>query len=149
MKKDVENTAIRLVLLVWVAIAVLVPVAGQGDGGLAARVAAVLVAGIVAVEGARSLQASRGPSPRPLAPLVRVVRPDPSRVPARLQSWVGLMRAAEGDPHVGPLLRERLTELARARRRDGHGVDLMLEPDGLPIDPGRLAAVIAALEDER
>ncbi|MGH9118533.1 MAG: hypothetical protein ACRD0A_11875 [Acidimicrobiales bacterium] len=146
MRKDVEQTAIRLVLLVWVAIAVLVPVAGQADGRLAARVAAVLAACIVTVEGARWLQATHGPVHRPLAPLVKKVRPQESRVPARLQSWVGLMRAAEGDPHVGPLLRDRLAELARARRRDGHRIDLGVEPDA-PLDFPRLDAVIADIED--
>jgi hypothetical protein len=131
-----------------VAVAVLVPVAGQEDGRLAARVAAVLVAGIVTVEGARWLQASYGPVGRPLAPLLHVDRPDESRVPARLQNWIGLIRAAEGDPHVGPLLRDRLTELARARRHDGHPIDLAVEPD-VPLDSRRLEAVIAALEDPR
>jgi hypothetical protein len=138
-RQSVEFTVIRIVLFVWVSIAVLVTVPGQEEKGLALRVVAVLVVAIVTMEGARWLAATTGPPARPILPLVRVVRPEPSRVPARLQSWVGLMRAAEGDPYVGPLLRDRLSELARARGGQA------LPPD-VPLDADRLAATIAAIE---
>jgi hypothetical protein len=88
---------------------------------------AVLVVAIVTVEGARWLQATTGPPARPMVPLVRVVRPDPSQVPARLQSWVGLLRAAERDPHVGPLLRDRVNELAQSSGGRPIGPDVLLD----------------------
>jgi hypothetical protein len=138
-RRSVEYTASRIVLFVWVSIAALASVAGEEDGRLTLRVVAVLVAAFVTVEGARWLAASVGPPVVPVVPLIRVVRPEPSRVPARLQSWVGLMRAAEGDPHVGPLLRDRLSELAQARG------GRPLPPD-VPLDAARLEATVAAIE---
>jgi hypothetical protein len=138
-RRSVEHTAGRIVLFVWVSIAALGSVAGERDGRLTLRVVAVLVVAVVTVEGARWLAATIGPPVRPVLPLVRMVRPEPSRVPARLQSWVALMRAAEGDPHVGPLLRERLSELARARG------GRPLPPD-VPLDVDRLEPTIAAME---
>ena len=140
MRKNVEHAAIRLVLLLWAAVTVLVSVSGEHDGRLAVRVAAVLAAAILTVEGARWLRATSGPAVRPMAPLVRVIRSEEAPVPARLQSWVGLIRAAESDPHVGPLLRDRLVELARAQ-----GAAIPVEP-GAPLDRAELAAIIARLE---
>src|SRR5687767_6956727 len=140
MRKNVEQTAIRMVLLMWAAVAVLVAVSGQEDGRLAARVAAVLLAGIVTVEGARGLHAASGPPGRPLAPLVRLERHEPTPVPARLQSWIGLVHAADGDPHVGPLLHDRLADLARAR-----GSTVSLAP-GTALDHRTLDRVLAELE---
>lgn len=138
----VEQTAVRLVLVVWIALAIVGAVAGRGDGTVTVRVALVAVAGILIVEGARSLAARYGPAPSPIAPLVRRVRRSDARRPSRLQSWVDLFRAAEGDPHVGPLLGDRLRDLAAARLagRGGHGV-------AVPVDGDRLSATVSALEE--
>jgi hypothetical protein len=138
-RRTVELTTVRVVLFVWVSIAVLATVSGRGDGRLTLRVVAVLVAAIVVTEGARWLAAKVGPAPRPMVPLVRVVRPEASRVPAALQSWVGLLRAAESDPHLAPMLRERLNELARSRG----GPPLSADE---PLDTAGLAAAVATIE---
>jgi hypothetical protein len=147
-RRSVEQTTMRVVLLVWVSITVLIAISGQRDGRLAARTVAVLVVATVTVEGARWLRVTTGPPARPLAPLVRAVRPEPSTVPARLQSWVGLLRAAEGDPHVGPLLRDRLADLARARHPGSPASEAIagsIGPD-VRLDAARLAATIEAIE---
>jgi hypothetical protein len=138
-RRSVELNTVRVVLFVWVSIAVLATVTGRGDGRLTLRVVAVLVAAIIVVEGARWMAAKVGPPPRPMLPLVRVVRPEASRVPAALQSWVGLLRAAESDPHVGLMLRERLNELARSR-----GGPPLADDD--PLDAAGLAAAVRAIE---
>jgi hypothetical protein len=111
-RTPVEHTAVRLALVVWVALAVVSAAATQGETRLTLRVALVAAAGILVAEGARWLSAHHGPEPEPWLPLVRRVRPRPAGRPPALQSWIDLFEAAERDAAVGPLLRDRLRDLA-------------------------------------
>jgi hypothetical protein len=138
VSRGVERVAVRITLLAWAALLVIGLAARQAGGRLTVRVAVVVAAGILVIEGARRLQQLWGPDPQPSRPLVRLAPRAVGRRPGRLQSWDDLFRVVEGDAPPGPLLRTRLAELS-AGLAEGRPV--------APMDAADPETAVAALEE--